>query len=100
MSKPNITQEYERLHQEYLAALVHYHNVYLKYIKGKQARADLPVLRKALKDMIQLNREMWREASRINKAKVAYHAEQGMYEGTKAKNKTRWGKEDINTVKD
>lgn len=100
MSNPSITSAYEKLHDEYLTALVTYHNIYLKYIKGKQARMDLPVLRKALKELIRINREMWREASKINRAKVAGHLEKGMYEGTRTKNKARWGKDDINTVKD
>jgi hypothetical protein len=65
-----ITEEYEKLHREYLQCLIEYHNAYTAYIHGRQARNDYPVLRNILRKMKKLNTDMVKTLLAVKKAKM------------------------------
>lgn len=69
MLKPEVTESYDKLHEDYLKGLVEYHNAYLKYIKGSVARVNMPPMRATLKRLLELNRLMLKEVGKVNKAK-------------------------------
>lgn len=64
------TEAYEKLHAEYLDALLVYHNTYIKYIKGRQGRLDYGKIRSALRDMKAINSLLLKELLRVRKAKI------------------------------
>jgi hypothetical protein len=64
-----ITDDYEKLHAQYIQAVVEYHNIYVKYIKGRLARKDYPKMRAALKQLKTLNTQMTRTLTILGKAK-------------------------------
>jgi hypothetical protein len=81
----NVSEKYEKAHTEYILALVEYHNAYLKYIKGGTLNAHRIRLRRALRTLTMLNRQMIKELTAIQKAKVQAHAEAGKYEWQRTK---------------
>ena len=83
----NVSEKYEKAHAEYILALVEYHNAYLKYIKGGMVHAHRARLRRALRTLNTLNRQMIKELTAIQKAKVQAHAEAGMYEWQRTRTK-------------
>lgn len=83
----NVSEKYEKAHAEYIQALVEYHNAYLKYIKGGMVNAHRARLRKALRTLNSLNRQMIKELTAIQRAKVEAHAEAGMYEWQRTRTK-------------
>ena len=85
MLKHEITEKYEQLHAEYLIALVEYHNAYLKYIKGSKARAQKPPLRKALRNMLAINKNLIRSLTETAKNKKEYNKDK--YQTHRTKNK-------------
>ena len=64
-----LTENYEKLHAEYLQALVEYHNSYMRYIKGKLTRKEYHVFKGTLRKLKNLNVLMLKEVLVINRAK-------------------------------
>lgn len=83
----NVTESYEKVHTEYILTLVEYHNAYLKYIKGGLVNHHRAPLRQALKKLKVLHRELIKELTAIQTAKVQAHAEAGMYEWQRSNTK-------------
>jgi hypothetical protein len=83
----NVSEKYEKAHTEYILALVEYHNAYLKYIKGGMLNAHRVRLRRALRTLNTLNRQMIKELTALQKTKVQAHAEVGKYEWQRTRNK-------------
>lgn len=79
------TQEYEKLHAEYIQCLVEYHNAYIAYIQGRQARDDYPRLRKILRQMKRTNAEMIKSLLGVRKGKV--EANKDKYQEQRTRNK-------------
>ena len=75
-------QEFEQLHEEYLRALAEYHNLYIKYIKGRQARAHIPPMRNALKEMIRLSKELKISVGKVQKDKKEKYKDGYQYQRT------------------
>jgi hypothetical protein len=90
----NVSEKYEKAHAEYILALVEYHNAYLKYIKGGMVHAHRARLRRALRTLNTLNRQMIKELTEIQRAKVQAHAEAGKYEWQRTRSKK--GNDNVN----
>jgi hypothetical protein len=63
------TEEYKKLHELYIAGILEYHNAHMKYATGRQSREDTIRIRKAIKNLKDLNTQMLKEISVITLAK-------------------------------
>ena len=51
-------EEYEKLHSQFVKELVCYHNAYIKYIKGKKAKANFGPLKQSILTLKRLTGSM------------------------------------------
>jgi hypothetical protein len=65
-----ITDNYEKLHSEYIKTLVEYHNAYIRYIKGNQGKERATVLQKSVRKLRALSTSMIKEITVLKKAKT------------------------------
>jgi hypothetical protein len=68
-------EEYEKLHDEFLKELVAYHNAYIKYIKGRKAKANFGPLKQAILKLKKLSHSMSKELTKVRKGKVALNSD-------------------------
>jgi hypothetical protein len=82
-----LTDEYEKLHEKYLQTFVAYHNAYLKYIKGRQARIYRAPLRAAIIALREINTQMLKELTVLRKAKFEADKDKYHWQRQQGKNK-------------
>ena len=82
-----LVDQYEKLHSDYIVALVDYHNEYIKYIKGKQTKKDYQTFRRALRRLQALNGQMLKEIYAIKQGKVELYKDNYQTQRSKGKNK-------------
>jgi uncharacterized protein (DUF305 family) len=93
------TDEYERLHCDYVAKMVEYHNAYLAYIHGKKSKAKNLEMRLILKDLKRLNEALIKESLNVKKKKI--EAYEHKYNGQRVQggDASRFHKNDMDTPK-
>lgn len=68
-------EEYEKLHEQFVKELVSYHNAYIKYIKGKKAKANFGPLKQSVLTLKKLAHSMSKELTNVRKGKVALNVD-------------------------
>lgn len=68
-------EEYEKLHDQFVKELVSYHNAYIKYIKGKKAKANFTPLKQSILKLKKLTGSMSKELTNVRKGKVELNAD-------------------------
>jgi hypothetical protein len=63
------TDEYEKLHAEFMQSIVDYHNLYISYIHGSKGRNKNLAMRLSLKKVRDLSIAMIRESLEIKAAR-------------------------------
>jgi hypothetical protein len=79
-----IDEEYEKLHDQFIKELVTYHNAYIKYIKGKKAKANFTPLKQAILKLKKLTHSMSKELTNVRKGKVELYSDK--YQRQRKKN--------------
>ena len=73
-------KKYRELHNEYIKALVTYHNAYVKYIEGVKAKHNYSGVRQSLLELRRLNRGMLKELTQVRRNKVEDLAKKNKYQ--------------------
>jgi hypothetical protein len=84
MSKPDYTDEFERLHAEYLQAVLAYHNAYIKFTGLRQSRDSARAMQQAQRQLAKLSKLMIKEITNLKKAKKEKYKD--LYQGQRARN--------------
>jgi len=74
-----IDKKYRELHNEYIKALVTYHNCYLKYIEGGKSKIHYPKTRQSLIALRKLNNALLKELLQVKRNKVEKLANENKY---------------------
>ena len=75
-----IDKKYRELHNDYIKALVTYHNAFLKYIEGGKSKIHYPKARQSLVALRKLNTAMLKELLQVRRNKIEALANNNKYQ--------------------
>ena len=91
------TDEYERLHCEYIAKMVEYHNAYLAYIHGTKSKAKNLEMRLVLKELKKLNDALIKESYSVKRKKIEAYTHTYNGQRINSGDASRFHKNDMDT---
>lgn len=94
------TEDYEKLHREYVAKMIEYHNLYLAYIHGGKSKAKNQQMRNILKELVTINKALIKESLAVRKKKIDLYKDHYQTQRIQGGDASRFHKHDVDTSGD
>jgi hypothetical protein len=96
----NYTEDYEKLHAEFVKSVIDYHNLYVIFTKGRNSKTKGLAVRHALKRVRDLSAEMIRESLRIRDRQKEDNKDKYIQNTLRGGDASRFYKHDVDTSGD
>jgi hypothetical protein len=94
------TDDYEKLHQAYIAKMVEYHNAYHAYMYGARSKPKNFAMRVVLKELLKLNKALIAESIAVRKKKIEAYSDTYQGQRKNSGDASRFYKNDVDTSGD